>query len=421
MFDFQIVLCGHGDTKDQTTISLTQCYERLPQKFTVKFVKGDALIGRARSVAATSFLKQHQADYLIFVDTDIVFTPDELEKIYLAMCEGYEIVAGAYGLGSGDKFAIQGFDGQMLFDGRVHPCKYVSTGFMGISRKALLTIRDKLELPLLHEGDSYECWPFFESGALPEEKIYISEDWSFCNLARKAGLTVYLHTGVMVDHIKEHIIFAENVLEKVRIVPPNAGSSIILDLAEFLNQPLAEVRDKVVNCQEFTKTESERTEEGWLYDLTQFNSYHYYSSERLAPLAELEGHNILDYGCGIGTASMCLSVNNKVVGYDINLRLVEFAKYRAAKHGFLNATFTTEEPDVTQFNIIVFVDVLEHFEDLHTFMCGLGTRLKRGTKIYHYNSFKQKIPAHYDHSDAWPTILEEAGFIPFNTLWSIKG
>ena len=423
MIDFLVVLAAHGDTKDQTVVSLFNCYERLPEKFGVTYLKGDALIGRVRSVGASQFLKEHLAEYMIFVDTDIQFTPDELEKIYLAMREGYDIVAGVYGLGSGDKFAIQGIDGRVTFDGKVHPCKYVSTGFMGISRNALLTIRDKLALPLLHEGDAkWECWPFFESGAFPEEKIYISEDWDFCNKARKAGLTVSVHTGVMVDHVKEYTVVAEGVLEKVRIQPStiNAGDSLIPDLAVFLDKPMAEVREQVINCHEFMKSEAERKPDDWLFDLVQFNSYDYYPQQRLAPLDNLAGHNVLDYGCGIGTAAMHLSVRNKVTAYDKNPKAIDFAKFRMAKHGFMNVSFTTEEPDVSKFDTILFIDVLEHFEDLRTFMVGLGAKVKRGTKIYHYNAFKHKIPAHYDHTDEWASILSEAGFIPFSTLWSIK-
>jgi len=199
----------------------------------------------------------------------------------------------------------------------------------------------------------------------------------------------------------------------------NAESGIILDLAEFLGQPIAEVRDKVIYCREFRKSESERTSDGWLYDIAQFNSYDSYE-ERLAPLGGLVGRKLLDYGCGIGTAVLRLSHQNKVVGYDINPKLIEFARYRAIKRGLINATFITEEPDLSQFDIITFIDVLEHFEDLHTFMCKFGARLKRGTPIYHYNSFKHRILAHYDHSAEWSGILDDAGFIPFNPLWSIK-
>ncbi len=420
MLDFVIIIAGHGDTKDETTFSLTQCYERLPEKFTIKYIKGDALIGRVRSVGASQFLKEHEAEYMIFVDTDIQFTPVEIEAIYLAMREGYDIVGGSYGLGSGEQFAIQGFDGRMLIDGKVHPCHYVSTGFLGISRKALLTIQEKLALPLLHEGDlRHQCYPFFESGAFPEENIYISEDWDFCNKARRAGLTVYLHTGVMVDHVKQTIIIAEDVLKKVQIAPPaiNAEGGIILDLAEFLNEPFEKVRDEVV----YHGKRHHENDIDWLYDLAQFNSYDYYHEQRLAPIANISGCNVLDFGCGIGTAAMRLSLKNKVVGYDINPKCIEFAKYRAAKHRFINANFTTEEVDLTQFDIITFIDVLEHFEDLRTFLINLGTKLKAGTKIYHFDAFfDHATEGHFDHSARVDEYLKEAGFAKFDMLWCIK-
>ncbi len=421
MLDFIVVIAGHGDTKDECTFSLTQCYERLPEKFTIKYIKGDALIGRVRSVGASQFLKEHEAEYMIFVDTDIQFTPVEIEAIYLAMREGYDIVGGSYGLGSGEQFAIQGFDGRMLIDGKVHPCHYVSTGFLGISRKALLTIQEKLALPLLQEGDlRHQCYPFFESGAFPEENIYISEDWDFCNKARRAGLTVYLHTGVMVDHVKQTIIVAEDVLKKVAIPPlaMNAESGIISDLSEFLNEPFETVRDKIVS---HVGIWHNKTEIDWLYELTQFNSYDYYTQQRLAPESNLSGHNVLDFGCGIGTAALKMSLKNRVVGYDLNPKAIEFANYRKAKHGFVNAAFTVEEPDISQFDLITFIDVLEHFEDLRTFLLTLGAKVKTGTKMYHFDAFfDHQTEGHFDHSAKIDEYLKEAGFAKFDMLWCIK-
>ena len=419
MYDFVVQFCGHGDTRDETTFSLSLCYERLPYKFTTKYIKGDALIGRARSVAVSNFIKDNQSDYLIFVDTDISFRPDEIESIFLAMREGYDIIAGSYPLGSGDSFAIQNWDRKMLMDGKVHPCKYVSTGFLGITRKALLTIREKLDLPLLHPNEPWECYPFFESGRYAPENVYISEDWDFCNKARQAGLEVYLHTGVLVDHVKMHTIIAEDVLNKVFIRPPDIdiSGSLIVDLAEHLNKPFPEVKDTVVNHGQW----KDKTPQDWLYELAQFNSYAYYGEQRLKPLEGLKGLNVLDYGCGIGTAAIKLSLTNVVMGFDTNPEVIKFARYRAAKHHYVNAHFMDTEPDLGQFQVITFIDMLEHIEDLATFLKDIGSKVKSGTRIYHFDAFfDHETEGHFDHSKKIDEYLTDAGFIKFNELWAVK-
>jgi hypothetical protein len=418
LLDFVIFICGHGDTKDQTAWSITQCYERLPLKFKTAYIKDDALIGRSRSVAATKFLQANESEYLIFIDSDQAFTPDELERLFIAMREGYDIIAGAYGLGDGSKFAV-GFDGVMTIDGQIHPCKYLSTGFMGISRKAFLTIRDKLNLPLLHKGQRHECYPFFESGRYEPEMCYISEDWDFCNKARKAGFTCYLHTGVLVDHVKEHTIIAEDVLKRTQIAPPtiNPESSIIADLAEFLEKPLAEIKEEVV----FHGKRVIKNDVDWLYDLAQFNSYQYYEDQRLESLNGLKGMQVLDYGCGIGTAVLKLSANNAVMGYDQNPLAIKFAIYRATKHHFINAHFVDQEPDLGVFNVITFIDVLEHFEDLRGFLLDFGKKVKKGTRVFHFDAFfDHETVGHFDHSAMIDEYIAEAGFIKFNDFWMVK-
>lgn len=435
MYDFIIAICGHGDTKDQTVYCLAQCFERLPYKFTVKFIKDDALIGRSRSVVATQFLKENTSDYMIFIDTDMAFSPEELERIYLAMRAGFEVVGGSYALGSGKAFAVHAFGGKILMDGDVHPCKYVSTGFFGITKKALETVRDKcpynwwdydkgemvqqVGLPLLHKKNYTECYPFFESGALIPEEIYISEDWDFCNKVRRSGLTVYLHTGVMVDHIKEHTITAESVIPFISTppLPVDVGSGIIVDLAEFLGKPITETREEVLNYQLREKTVDDV---GWLYELAQFNCFDYYTNERLKPLERYTGHTILDYGCGIGTACLYLCGSNKVVGYDINPKSVAFAKYRANKHA-QRVGFTDEEPDLSLFDTIIFIDVLEHIVDLEGFLKRLGSLVKSGTRVYHFDAFFDHFtPGHIDHSEKFDDYVKAAGFVIFDNHWLVK-
>ena len=215
MLDAIIYLCGHGETKDQTVQCL--CHALRKSDFSLaepEYVSGDALISRSRSIATTRFVRDNRAPYMVFLDTDIIFTVEELDRLILALAQGYPIVGGAYSVSNEDHLAIRGYDPSLMIDGGIKVIEYVSTGFMGISRNALLQIKDKLSLPLLHKDTWCECYPFFEAGRYEQESIYISEDWDFCNKARSAGLTVYVHTGCLVDHMKSKIINAEEVAKK---------------------------------------------------------------------------------------------------------------------------------------------------------------------------------------------------------------
>lgn len=210
--DFILYLCSHGETKDKTVECIENLRNQRHYRFEVKYSTPDALIGRSRSIGCSKFLKENWAPYLIFIDTDICFAPEHIDRLYAGLRQGYPVIAGAYSVATGTHLAIKN-DEAVTFDGGVYPFRYLSTGFMGISRTALETIRDNLDFPLLHEGDWCECYPFFESGSRPP--YYISEDWDFCDKARDAGLQVYIHTGCLVGHLKERIITGQEALQKM--------------------------------------------------------------------------------------------------------------------------------------------------------------------------------------------------------------
>jgi len=177
---------------------------------------GDALIGRARSVACTQFLEKGMSDYMLFIDDDIMFKPDAIEKIYQELKHGKDLVAGCYPVKQAEQLSSWG---NCKLDGMVHPCDYLATGFMGISLKMLEKMVEDLKLPLLHPDIACRCYPFFESGSskTPQgDPIYISEDWDFCDKAEKIGVTPYLHTGVWVAHEGPTVWTVEEAIENMR-------------------------------------------------------------------------------------------------------------------------------------------------------------------------------------------------------------
>lgn len=201
--DLTIVICAHRYVSNTTFKSLELLrWHTVKTKmlYYIDVQSGDALIGRSRSVACTRFLEKGLSDYMLFVDDDIQFRPQEVEKIYQELKHGKDLVGGCYPVKRAEQLASWG---NVPIDGLVHPCEYVATGFLGVSLKGLQTMVDKLNMPLLHPDLACRCYPFFESGVSKtsnDDLIYISEDWDFCDKARQAGMETYLHTGVWVEH-----------------------------------------------------------------------------------------------------------------------------------------------------------------------------------------------------------------------------
>jgi hypothetical protein len=168
---------------------------------------GDALIGRARAVMATNFLLNVPTEYAIFVDSDIMFQPEHLQRIFDKLQAGYDLIGGLYTVRYGKQPASYGTGphGNFRLDGTVQEMRYLSTGFMGIRKRLLQKMVDELELPLCHPRlEKFKMYPFFESYPFYDEAnkewIYLSEDWGFCELARKVGVKPYLDTSVSLGH-----------------------------------------------------------------------------------------------------------------------------------------------------------------------------------------------------------------------------
>ena len=434
MLDFVIYFCGHGNTKDYTVISLDKLHTHTKYRFETRYIPGDALIGRSRSRACTQFLWCDDSPYMIFIDTDIVFEPEHIEKIYRSLQAGYPIAAGAYSVATGTHLAIR-TRGAIAFDNQIKEVEYASTGFMGVSRVALKQIKKKLDLPLLHKGEWCECYPFFECGRYMDEKIYISEDWDFCNKARQAGLKVYVHTGALVGHVKDRVIWANEVLNRMVKEEHDTKINIVQetlydDLAEFTGEDKKDVFNKAHEAssilaekwKEYEGNDFYRETKEYAYDLAAFNVSAGYWQTRMQPLATSQGLNVLDFGCGIGSAAFWMGFRrNKVVGYDINPYCIEFAEFRNKKFGLANVSFTQDEPDYSQFDLVVAIDALEHIEDLESLIKKFGT-MKKGAKLYHSDAFQLvgNHPMHFDHSKNIDKWLEEAGFATFDKQWAIK-
>jgi choline kinase len=198
MQDFILYTCAYLDVVSQTITSVEKLH-KTNYDFDWWFVTADALIARARSVAAYRFLTRSDAPYMIFLDADIVFEPEDVTKILNELKGGKDVVAGLYAMQGGNKIAICDWeDKQVDLTGDVIDVRYVSTGFMGISRSILKKIAKNM--PLLQKGDWSECYPFFETKV--HDGFFLSEDWDFCEKVRKAGSRVYAHTGVWCEHIK---------------------------------------------------------------------------------------------------------------------------------------------------------------------------------------------------------------------------
>ena len=178
-------------------------------------VQSGPRIAEARNAVIDGFLRQTTGEWLLMVDTDMVFTPDAVDALFdAADPEDCPIVGGlCFGGGRGGRM----FPTLYRLNPDVEPgqspieviedypkdalCEVTATGaaFLLMHRAALVKIGD-------HYGKPY---PWFAEGTVAKGGMTFGEDTAFCIRAQSLGIPIHVHTGAKVGHVKPQILNEE--------------------------------------------------------------------------------------------------------------------------------------------------------------------------------------------------------------------
>lgn len=184
--------------------------------------EGESLISRGRNTCA-QFLIERDMDKLLFIDSDIVFTP---EKVQMLIDSEAELVGGTYPIKAHpitlnfnplqhqrDLFGdIREQDNYIEWVKKYADPKtgeaeveHLPTGFMLIDRNVFAKLSYKVPWyqtfhPETRARNQY--FEFFPVGVNGHQ--YESEDWAFCRLAREEGVRVMLQTKAVCAHVGTH-------------------------------------------------------------------------------------------------------------------------------------------------------------------------------------------------------------------------
>lgn len=168
-------------------------------------LNGEAGINRSRSILATRWLTETADDVFLMLDDDIVFEPQDAERLVTECRNGHDIICAAYPVRDGGHVALRGYGGMFEFGPGQGPVeiRYAATGFIAVHRRVLEAMAKKL--PLCHANQPWGFWPFFDFEAIEDEAAgghnYLSEDWNFCEQAIGAGFKVWLDQGIRIKHL----------------------------------------------------------------------------------------------------------------------------------------------------------------------------------------------------------------------------
>jgi 2-polyprenyl-3-methyl-5-hydroxy-6-metoxy-1,4-benzoquinol methylase len=414
----------------------------------------DALIDRSRSRAATYFVREvppELADVFIFIDSDMVFTVEDLDKVCALAREKKGIAVGAYPIRRGKDpwLAVRGAEGQeVTFGAKAEPCQivYGSTGFMAIHRDVFLgVIKTCKDVPWCtgNAGGS-AVWPFFLPSIVQHpggNYEYLSEDWAFCERAREAGFEVWLDGSIDVGHLGSYeyhlrdVITAQSSREDQLAVVDDLAAYWHLDSMEVycllkedqMNPVWERLAQEWRDRNPQTPAEAERyykqLGKDHVLDLAQLNTQLWYW-DWVAPALRVQG-SVVDFGGGIGSLALALARRGCDVTYiDLRSAQREFAEWRFKKYGAWDIKVLNSLTEVREADVIVSAATMEHIhpDELPKVARQMFEALKPGGIVWTITDFGRGreglLPMHYDTAAEFVTAMQNAGFEAGPTQWT---
>jgi len=169
----------------------------------------DALITRSRSMLVSNWWRESGDDVFLMVDNDIIFRPDDAEKITDRARECRGVVGAAYSWRNASGLAVRLCNGATDFkkDAEPVPAEYLATGFMAVHRDVVDAMVEAL--PICSPQDRHMAyWPMFQT--LIKDHQELSEDWAFSERARQLGFPILIDPSIRLGHIGQKVYRLED-------------------------------------------------------------------------------------------------------------------------------------------------------------------------------------------------------------------
>lgn len=169
-------------------------------------MENESLVQRARNNCVTTFLET-EFERLLFIDSDIEFEPEDVQKLW-NMNE--DVAVGCYAMKRKDCPVTAWKNGNLVdlseLD-QITEIDYAGTGFMMIKKGVFMDMMDEYPFRWHYEGsptdnihDHRKSFSWFDPRVDTEKRVYLSEDYTFCEDFRKMGGKIMLDPSIKLVH-----------------------------------------------------------------------------------------------------------------------------------------------------------------------------------------------------------------------------
>lgn len=175
----------------------------------------ESLITKGRSRIANFFINNTQYEYVMFIDADIGFEPQDVLKL---LSYQRDIVCGAYPMKSIPLQYNYNISQPPLAEDGLIKIDSIGFGFALIHRRVFDKIRENYEDLKYTPSLGHSSYPITEAeyhnsyhyfNELKKDMAFLPEDFSFFERASSVGFTSWLDTSIKLCHVGSHV-FQEN-------------------------------------------------------------------------------------------------------------------------------------------------------------------------------------------------------------------
>ena len=201
-----LIPCYGGQISEATFTSFVGFISKAPMwdlEWSLDTLGNESLIPRGRNTLVARAMNNTRATHLMFLDADIGFDP---EYIQMLLQEDVDVIGGGYP----KKNLPIDYVLNPIKDGESDDSKAevnrIGTGFLMIKKEVFSRMAESM--PELKYNDdtgldpaiNEHLYAFFECG-LFGEKVFMSEDWMFCNRWQKLGGRIYISKLFALTHV----------------------------------------------------------------------------------------------------------------------------------------------------------------------------------------------------------------------------
>lgn len=219
---------GIADTTGIGLFNLGKYFQANGIKNDLLTVSNSSLISKCRSRIANIFLHATSFEYLLFIDSDIGFKAEDVQKLFELKVDFATAPYPLKSLTPRYNFEPTYKDGRLIANAAktAIQVEHIGTGFMLIHRSVFERVARQFPELLFYptqlsssrtftDAELKGSTHFFETYIDPISREQLSEDIAFCRRARSIGIEIWMHLSTSLTHSGHHQFRGTNLLEEV--------------------------------------------------------------------------------------------------------------------------------------------------------------------------------------------------------------